>query len=85
MRTPGGWASSLPGTRALAAQLRLGSVGVMVQNVFKDSPADRAGLERYDVIFDVDGKEVERGWRCSPATSATSSPATTSPDTLPGR
>lgn len=46
---------------AVAAQLKLGdNAGVMVRNVFKDSPADQAGLQRYDVIVEVDGKPVER-------------------------
>lgn len=51
-----------PVPAALASQLKLGeNTGVMVRNVFKDSPADQAGLQRYDVIVQVDGQPVDRG------------------------
>jgi len=43
---------------ALAAHLRLKDAGVMVRNVAKGSPADKAGLERYDVIVAVGGSKV---------------------------
>ncbi|CDQ18720.1 serine protease Do [Halobacillus karajensis] len=33
--------------------------GVLVQGVEKGSPADQAGLKRYDVITAIDGKEIE--------------------------
>lgn len=42
----------------LAGHLQLGEAGLMVRNVFIDSPADVAGLDRYDVIVKADGKEV---------------------------
>ena len=42
----------------LAAHLQLTDTGLMVRNVFKDSPADGAGIERYDVIVEADGEEV---------------------------
>ena len=40
---------------ALAAQLGLEDEGVVVVNVVKDSPADGAGLQRYDIITSIDG------------------------------
>jgi len=42
----------------LAAHLQLADTGLMVRNVFKDSPADEAGIERYDVIVEADGEEI---------------------------
>ncbi|HOD79781.1 MAG: putative periplasmic serine endoprotease DegP-like precursor [Planctomycetes bacterium ADurb.Bin126] len=33
--------------------------GLMVANLIKDSPADKAGLDRYDLIVAVDGQAVE--------------------------
>ncbi len=42
----------------LRAHLRLEGKGVMVLNIVKDSPADRAGLARYDVLVDFDGKMI---------------------------
>lgn len=50
-----------PVPAALASHLQLDQTGVMVRNVFRDSPADKAGLERYDVIVTVDGRNVDRG------------------------
>jgi hypothetical protein len=50
-----------PVPRALASHLKLDEIGVMVRNIFKDSPADKAGLERYDVIVGVDGKPMNEG------------------------
>lgn len=47
-----------PVPAALASHLRLDERGVMVRNLFKGSPADEAGLQRYDVIVSVDGKPV---------------------------
>ena len=41
----------------LAAQLGLEDEAVMIENVVKDSPAARAGLQRYDVVLAVDGEE----------------------------
>jgi hypothetical protein len=46
-----------PTPKALDAQLMLGGGGAMVLNVAKESPADKAGLERYDVIVKL-GKEA---------------------------
>lgn len=34
------------------------SVGLMVDNIFVDSPADRAGLQRYDVLIGADDRPV---------------------------
>ncbi len=34
------------------------SRGLLIVNLFRDSPADRAGLERYDVIVEADGEKV---------------------------
>ena len=42
----------------LRAHLKLDGKGVMVLNIVKDSPADRAGLERYDVLVGFDGKAL---------------------------
>lgn len=50
-----------PVPAALAEHLRLEDKGVMVCNVFEDSPADKAGLARYDVIVRADGKPVAGG------------------------
>ncbi len=44
---------------AMAAQLDIKGRGVMVTNVIKESPADDAGIQRYDVILQIDGREVE--------------------------
>lgn len=43
---------------ALADQLDLEGRGVMILNVVKDSPAERAGLMAHDVILSVDGEET---------------------------
>ncbi|MCK4340563.1 MAG: PDZ domain-containing protein [Phycisphaerae bacterium] len=37
----------------------IGEGGVMIANVVADSPADRAGLERYDVAVSYDGRDVD--------------------------
>jgi len=42
----------------LASHLRLEDVGLMVRNVFIGSPADKAGIQQYDVIIEVDGRKV---------------------------
>jgi hypothetical protein len=48
-----------PVPKPLAAHLDLdGEVGQMVLNVIEGSPAEDAGLEQYDVILKVDGREV---------------------------
>lgn len=39
-----------PVPAAVASQLRLKDEGVMIRNVAKGSPADKAGIDRYDVI-----------------------------------
>ena len=44
---------------ALAAQLEIEGHGVIILNVVKDSPADRAGLGVHDVILSVTGEEVD--------------------------
>lgn len=36
----------------------LGREGLMIANVVEDSPADRAGLERYDVVVSFNGKPL---------------------------
>lgn len=62
-RRDAGWlgVQLAPVPAAVASQLQLDQAGVMVRNLFRDSPADQAGLERYDVIVRVDGQEVDRG------------------------
>lgn len=42
----------------LAAHLRLDKDGLMVRNVFRNSPADKAGINQFDVIVNVDGERV---------------------------
>jgi hypothetical protein len=41
---------------ALASHLRLDQQGVMIVNVEIDGPADQAGLQRYDVVVEIEGK-----------------------------
>ncbi len=41
----------------LASQLKL-SEGLMVRNVFVDSPGDKAGLRQYDVLVEADGMAI---------------------------
>ena len=38
----------------------IGDSGLMVGNVVKDSPADKAGLERYDVILSFNGRTIDK-------------------------
>lgn len=33
--------------------------GIIVASIQKDSPADRAGLKRYDIILEIDGRKIE--------------------------
>lgn len=45
---------------AVAAHLHLESgTGTLIGDVWKDSPADKAGLAEYDVILSVDGEPVQ--------------------------
>lgn len=46
-----------PTPEALAAHL--GRAGLMVGNVVRDSPADRAGLQRFDVLVSFDGQAID--------------------------
>lgn len=50
-----------PVPAALAYHLDLKDTGAMVANIFEGSPADQAGLDRYDVIVKADGKPVPGG------------------------
>lgn len=36
----------------------LGKDGLMIDNVVRDSPADRAGLERYDIVLSFHGRKI---------------------------
>ena len=45
--------------KALADHLRLKDTGVILSNIVVGSPADKAGLKRYDVILKVDAKEID--------------------------
>jgi hypothetical protein len=48
-----------PVSKALASQLGLDKgIGQMVLNVIEDSPADKAGLQQYDVIVRIDKKDA---------------------------
>jgi hypothetical protein len=58
----GGWAGIhvTPVPAAVAAQLDLSGRGAMVANIAKGSPAEKAGLQRYDVVVAMDkGQAVE--------------------------
>lgn len=56
----GGWlgVELAPIPKSLAAHLKLYTPAVMVRNVIVDGPADKAGLDQYDVIIKLDGKPV---------------------------
>jgi hypothetical protein len=47
-----------PVSKSLDAHLGLGGMGTMIINVAKASPADKAGLERYDIIVRLDDHKV---------------------------
>jgi hypothetical protein len=48
-----------PVSKPLASHLNLSKgVGQMVLNVVEDSPADKAGLQQYDVIVQIDGRDA---------------------------
>lgn len=51
-----------PVPTALAHHLRLEDKGVMIANIFEGSPADKAGLDRYDIIIMTDGKPTPGGF-----------------------
>jgi serine protease Do len=40
--------------------------GAMVQDIIKNSPADKAGIEQGDVIIEIDGEESILQMNCSP-------------------
>lgn len=44
--------------KALASQLKLEDQGLMVINVAEDAPADKAGMQRYDVVVRFNGRTV---------------------------
>ena len=58
-KVPSHWIGVLlsPVPTPLAAHI--GSDGLMITNVVKDSPADRAGLQRYDVVVAFDGQKTD--------------------------
>ena len=37
------------------------STGLLIQGVFPDSPAEKAGLERFDVLLEIDKKPLKEG------------------------
>jgi len=47
-----------PVPKSLAAHLGLENTGVMISNVVAGSPADRAGMKRFDIVVEADGREV---------------------------
>ncbi|HPP82893.1 MAG TPA: DegQ family serine endoprotease [Rubrivivax sp.] len=50
-----------PVTKEVAEAIGLGQPrGALVQNVEKDGPADKAGIEAGDIIVKVDGKQVDK-------------------------
>ena len=46
---------------ALAAQLESAGGGAMIHNVVKDSPAEEAGLKKFDIITSMNGESVTDG------------------------
>jgi len=50
-----------PVPAALTAHLQSDRGSVMIRNVYRDSPADEAGLQRYDVIVKADGEPIDSG------------------------
>jgi len=44
---------------ALAAQMDVPESGVLIVNVLKDSPAERAGIEVHDIVLSLDGQAVD--------------------------
>jgi len=44
---------------ALAAQLNTKNRGVLISNVVRDSPADKAGFQAHDVVLSVNGEAVD--------------------------
>lgn len=50
-----------PVPAAVAAQLQIEPGGVMIRNLFEGSPADKAGLQRYDVVVALDGRSLDEG------------------------
>jgi hypothetical protein len=41
-----------------AVAAHVGTGGLMIANVAKDSPADKAGLDRYDILSAIDGEPI---------------------------
>ena len=51
-----------PVSSELASHLKLKEgAGLMISNIVKGSPADKAGLGRYDVMLKVAGKAIDKG------------------------
>lgn len=44
---------------ALRAQLNLEEPGILVTDIMKDSPAQKAGIERWDIILEFQGKPID--------------------------
>ncbi|MFQ6042413.1 MAG: trypsin-like peptidase domain-containing protein [Candidatus Poribacteria bacterium] len=44
---------------ALRAQLNLGESGILVTDILKDSPAKKAGIERWDIILEFQGNPID--------------------------
>lgn len=59
-RADAGWLGLqlAPVPAAVASHLKLDDAGLIVNNLFKDGPADKAGMQQYDVIIEVDGEKV---------------------------
>ncbi|OEY86367.1 protease Do [Wolbachia pipientis] len=50
-----------PLTREMAETLGIKNIkGVIVSDIVKDSPADKAGIKLYDILLEFNGKEVSR-------------------------
>lgn len=56
-----GWlgAEVQPVPNALRAQLNLEKPGILVSEVLKDSPAQKAGIERWDIILEFQGNPID--------------------------
>ena len=50
-----------PNTKAAALRVLGADHGVLIETVTPDSPAERAGLKREDVILSIDGDEIQDG------------------------
>lgn len=55
---PGVWLGIRMAPMPAPLRAHLKQDGLMIDNVVRDSPADRAGLERFDVVVSFDGRKI---------------------------